>query len=152
MATKAFVFLTGLIYLFFGISGLFPSLVYMPPPRLRFYTMSMIGHWGFLYTWLPVNMVHDIFYIVIGAAGVVAAARLGAAIAYARGMFFLMTALTFAGFLPFGVNRLWGLMPLFEWNVMLHSITAMLLYYYGFIYPLDFGGKVPANMRRATAD
>jgi hypothetical protein len=56
-----------------------------------------------------------------------------------------MTLLTIIGLLPLGISYLWGLVPLFDWNIMLHSVTAMLLYYYGFIYPLDLGGKEPPS-------
>jgi Domain of unknown function (DUF4383) len=145
MSVKVCVFLTGLVYLFFGIAGLFPSLVYPPPPRLRYYDMTMVGPWGFLFTWLPVNLVHDILYIVIGAVALPAAVLRSTAILYARGLFFVMVMLTVVGFLPFGIAQVGGLIPLFAWNVMLHSVTAMLLYYFGFIYPLDLGGKEPPS-------
>jgi uncharacterized membrane protein YuzA (DUF378 family) len=145
MPVKICAFFTGLVYLFFGISGLFPSLVFLPPPRTRYYDMNMVGHWGFLFTWLPVNPVHNIVYIIIGVAGVFAAAFEMTATAYARGMFFLMFLFTVVGFLPFDIDHVWGLMPLFAWNVMLHSVTAMLMYYYGFIYPLDRGGSEPPS-------
>ena len=145
MAVKVCVFLTGLVYLFFGIAGLFPQFVFFPPPRLRFYDTPIVGHWGFLFTWLPVNLIHDILYIITGAFAVLASPLRPAAIAYARGLFFLMVMLTFTGFLPFGFDDLWGLIPLFSWNVMLHSVTAMLLFYYGFIYPLDLGGREPIS-------
>jgi hypothetical protein len=151
MAVKVCVFLVGLVYLFFGIAGLFPQFVYFPPPRLQFYDMPMIGQWGFLFTWLPVNLVHDIFYIIIGGLAVVMSPIRSAAILYARGIFFVMVMLTFAGFLPFGIAEIWGLIPLFAWNVMLHAVTAILLYYYGFIYPLDWGGREPAAGSSAVA-
>lgn len=32
-------------------------------------------------------------------------------------------------------------MPLFIWNIMLHAVTAILAYYYGWVYPLDLGGR-----------
>ncbi|HTW95042.1 MAG TPA: DUF4383 domain-containing protein [Tepidisphaeraceae bacterium] len=143
MAAKFVVFLTGLIYLFFGICGFIPSLVIMPPPRLRFYILPMIGHWGFLFNWLPVNIVHNIVYILIGCFALLASVTRPTAIKCAKGLFFVMFAFAVTGFLPFGFSHLWGFMPLFEWNVMLHIITAMLLYYYGFVYPLDWGGPEP---------
>jgi hypothetical protein len=143
MPTKICVFITGLVYLFFGIAGLIPGFVFLPPPRLRYYDMTMIGHWGFLFTWLPVNTLHDILYIVIGALAIITSLSRTTAILYARGLFFLMIMLSITGFLPFGIDRLWGLLPLFTWNIMLHSVTAMLLFYYGFIYPIDQGGKEP---------
>jgi len=145
MPAKICVFLTGLVYLVFGICGFFPSLVYLPPPRLRYYDMAIIGHWGFLFTWLPVNPVHNILYVIIGGTAIFAAALRSTAIWYARGMFFVMFLLTVTGLLPFGIAQLWGLIPLFAWNIMLHTVTAVLLYYYGFIYPLDLGGKEPIS-------
>jgi hypothetical protein len=145
MATKVCVFLIGLVYLFFGIAGLFPQFVFFPPPRTRFYDMSMLGHWGFLFTWMPVNLVHDILYILLGAFAVPMALVRSSAILYARTVFFLAVIMVISGFLPFGIDRLWGLIPLFSWNIMFHTVTALLLYYFGFIYPLDLGGKEPLS-------
>jgi hypothetical protein len=150
MPVKICVFLTGLLYLFFGICGFFPSLVYLPPPRLRFYDMHIIGHWGFLFTWLPVNPVHNILYLIIGGVAVLASPIRFTAIQCARGLFFVMFMLAVTGFLPFGIAELWGFLPLFSWNVMLHIVTAMLLYYYGFIYPLDLGGKEPISQTQTV--
>lgn len=143
MAARVCIFITALVYLFFGIAGLFPSLVYLPPPRLQYYDIHMVGQWGYLFTWLPVNWVHDVLYIVIGALGLPAARGRTTAIFYARGLFFLMVTLTIVGLLPLGLAQVWGLIPLFDWNIMVHCVTAILMYYYGFIYPLDWGGKEP---------
>jgi hypothetical protein len=129
--------------------GLFPAMVYLPPPRTNYYDMTIFGHWGYLFTWLPVNPVHNIVYILIGGGALVMSAFRESAILYARALFFLMVIFTITGFLPFGAAELWGVMPLFDWNVMLHSVTAMLLFYYGFIYPLDWGGKEPAAQMRS---
>jgi hypothetical protein len=148
MPAKICVFLTGVVYLFFGISGFFPSLVSLPPPRLRFYDMTIIGHWGFLFSWLPVNPVHNVVYVIIGGVAILAAVSQFTAVWYARGLFFVMFLFAVTGLLPFGIAQLFGLMPLFAWNIMLHSVTAMLLYYYGFIYPLDLGGKEPISQVR----
>lgn len=145
MSAKICVFVIGLVYLFFGIAGLFPSAVYLPPPRLRYYDMQMIGQWGYLFTWLPVNLLHDIIYIAIGGAAVLSAPFRALATIYARGVFVLMVGMTIVGFLPLGIAEVWGLIPLFEWNIMLHSVTAMLLYYFGYVYPLDLGGREPAS-------
>ncbi len=145
MPVKICVFLTGLVYLFFGICGFVPAFIYLPPPRLRYYDMHMIGHWGFLFTWLAVNPVHNILYLIIGGGAILASPLRFTAIGYARGLFFVTFMLTFTGLLPLGIAQLWGLLPLFGWNVMLHSVTAMLLYYYGFIYPLDLGGREPIS-------
>lgn len=145
MAARVAVFMIGLLFLLFGIAGMFPSLVFLPPPRLRYYEMHMIGPWGFLFGWMPVNYVHNVIYILLGGTGVLAGLFRTTAIVYARYIFFVLVMFTFAGFLPFGIDRLWGVLPLFDWNIMFHSCLAMLLYYYGFIYPLDWGGKEPPS-------
>lgn len=137
MAAKICAFIVGLVFLFFGISGLFPHLVAPPPDQVRYYEMTMLGHWGYLYSWLPVNPVHNLLYIIIGGLGVFAAPLRPTAIFYCKVTFALMIALMSIGFLPLGADRLWGLIPLFGWNEMLHCVLATLLYYYGFIYPID---------------
>ncbi len=141
MPTKICSILTGLVYLFFGICGFMPSLVYLPPDRLRFYDMDIVGHWGFLFTWLPVNPVHNVIYVLLGALGVSAAAFFATATLYCRAVFAVTLMFTLVGLLPLGASEVWGLLPLFSWNIMLHAVTAIICYYYGFIYPLDLGGK-----------
>lgn len=143
MASKLCALFFGVVYLFFGISGLFPGLVHLPPTRLLYDQMHVIGPWGYLYSWLPVNLVHDVLYIAIGASGIVAAITFTTSVAYCRGMLWLSLLLTFLGMMPFGIAQVWGLLPLFAWNVMVHAITAVTVYYYGYVYPLDFGGGGP---------
>ena len=147
MSAKVCVFFVGLVYLFFGIAGLFPSLVDPPPPQSIYYEMTIIGHWGYLFTWLPVNLIHNIVYLIIGGLAIPASLLRPIATFYARIIFFVMVSFVILGFLPFGISYLGGLIPLLDWNIMLHTITAVLLYYFGFIYPLDLGGReLPAEL------
>jgi hypothetical protein len=158
MSAKVCVFFVGLVYVFFGVTGLCPSCVYPPPHQLAYYEMTIVGRWGYLFGWLPVNLPHDLLYLLIGTVAVIASFFRPTTILYARGTFFLMILLVFTGLLPFGLARLGGLIPLFDWNIMLHSVTAILLYYFGFIHPLDLGGKeAPSQMlvgpsRKAISD
>src|SRR5581483_8024948 len=142
MAARIAVFLTALLFLFFGIAALFPSLIFLPPPRLRYYDMHMIGTWGYLFGWMPVNLLHDVIYIVLGSSGLIASPLRTAAIWYCRGVFFLALSFACLGFLPLGIDRLWGLLPLFDWNIMFHTVLAILMYYFGFIYPVDWGAPM----------
>jgi len=145
MASKISALIIGFVYLFFGISGLFPSFLYLPPHRLRYFEMEMIGRWGFLFGWLPSNLVHSIVYIILGAAGVLTCLSFAMAIRYCRGMFAITLLFTVLGFLPGGVSYLGGFMPLFSWNIMLHTVTTIAAYYYGWVYPLDLGGPEPES-------
>ena len=150
MPIKLCALFTGAVFLFFGISGCFPSLVSLPPDRMRFFEMHMIGHLGFVYAWMPVNIVHNVVYILLGASGVLSAPVRLTATLYCRGLFFLTTMMAITGLLPFGIAQLWGLMPLFGFNIMVHVVLAVLLYYYGFIYPLDEGGAEPSLAVEST--
>jgi hypothetical protein len=132
----------GLVYLFFGISGLQSGLVHTPPGRMRFFTQEMAGNWGFVYSWLPSNTIHNIVYILIGGGGVLSCIAFGLATRYCKGLFALSVMFTILGVLPFGISSVWGLMPLFSWNIMLHTVTATLTYYFGWIYPLDLGAAM----------
>jgi hypothetical protein len=143
MPTRICSFLTGLVYLFFGICGFIPSLVDLPPARLRFFDMHIVGHWGFLFAWLPVNPVHNVVYIALGAAGLLAAPFFTTAKLCCQATFAVTLMFAVVGLLPLGASEVWGLLPLFSWNVMLHTVTAVLCYYYGVIYPLDLGGQEP---------
>jgi len=145
MSSRICALLLGVVYLLFGIMGLFDPFVSLPPDRLRFYNMQMLGDWGFLFGWMPVNLVHDVLYILIGAGGVLGALTFSTARSYCRGIFVITCTFTIIGLLPLGADRLWGLLPLFSWNLMFHGVTAMLAYYYGIVYPLDLGGPEPAT-------
>jgi hypothetical protein len=142
MPSKLCALVLGLVYLFWGISGLIPRFVHLPQTEIRFYTDELNGHWGLVYSWLPANHLHSIVYIVLGAAGVLSFIALGLATRYCKAMFAITLLFVIAGFLPFGISSLWGLMPLFGYNIMLHTITAILAYYFGWIYPLDLGGPM----------
>jgi hypothetical protein len=141
MPTRLCSLITGFVFLFLGICGFVPSLVYLPPERLGFYNMHIVGHWGFLFTWLPVNPVHNVIYILLGAFGLLAAPFFATALVYCRAAFALTLMFALGGLLPLGASNVWGLLPLFSWNVMLHTVTAILCFYYGCIYPLDLGGQ-----------
>lgn len=147
MASKLCALVVGIVYAFFGIAGLFPRAIYLPPPRLKYDQMDIVGHFGYLFTWLPTNPVHTALYILVGLGGIAAALTFFTATVYLRGVLLLTIGLTFMGLMPLGINHLFGLMPLFSWNVMLHAVTAMLVYYFGVIYPLDRGGPPPMPVR-----
>jgi len=139
MPTKLCALVVGCIYLFFGISGLVPSLVHRPPPFWFYQQMPMLGGLGYVLGWLPANLVHNIVYIILGGGGILLAVTFRSAIRYCQAMCAIGILFTFCGLLP-RANYLGGPIPLFSWNVMVHAITAMVAYYFGIIYPLDMGG------------
>lgn len=133
MALRIFAFFTGLGYGLMGVLSLIPTFVWDPEmPRPRQLEISY-GR-GFLGGFIPVNIPHSILWIAIGVGGIVASISYPAARAYACGLFVLLILLIFLGILPFGVNILWGFLPLDEWNLLVHVWTAILAWYFGFVH------------------
>lgn len=140
MPSRLVALLLGIVYGFFGIASLFHRLIALPPPRLKYDQMHIVGGFGYLLAWLPINPLHTVLYILIGAGGVLASVTFFSSVIYLRGLFALTLGLMFLGLLPLGASYMWGLLPLFSWNVLIHAVTAIVSYYYGLIYPLDRGG------------
>lgn len=133
MALRLFAFFIGLAYTFLGILGFIPQANWDPSmPRLRQLDIAF-GH-GYLGGFLPVNIPHNILWLLIGVGGIVASFNLLSARTYARGLFALTTAFAFIGFIPLGVSMLWGFLPLEGWNILVHAWTAMLAWYFGYVY------------------
>ncbi len=139
MPTRICAASVGLIYAFFGICGFIPAFVGRPPDHLPFEMIAGGRLDGYVFGWLPSDMVHAIVYVVLGAGGFFAAATFKTSKLYCRGMLALVVVLTLTGFLPLGASDLWGFLPLFGWNVPVHAVTAILVFYYGLIYPIDLG-------------
>jgi hypothetical protein len=134
MATRLFALIAGIFYAVFGIAGFIPSLVWRPEMvRLRMNALHF--HGGQLGGFLETNWPHDILWLLIGIGGIVAAARFAWSRSYARGLFVAATLFTLIGLLPLGIGQLWGYLPLFGWNVLIHAVTAILAWYYGWVYP-----------------
>ena len=133
MAVRLFAFLVGLGYTILGILGFIPKVTWDPPmPRLEQLRIHF-GH-AYLAGFLPVNIPHNILWIAMGVGGIVASLNPLSARTFARGLFVFATCLTILGFIPVGVNTLWGFLPLNGWNVLIHAWTAMLAWYFGYVY------------------
>lgn len=134
MPTRLFALISGVFYAIFGIGGFISALVWRPEmARLRMNTLHW--HGGQLGGVLEINWPHNILWILIGVAGIIAAARFVWSRNYAQGLFIVATLFTLVGLLPLGIGELWGYLPLFGWNVLIHAVTAILAWYYGFVYP-----------------
>jgi len=75
-------------------------------------------------------------------SGIVCCASFVASRAYCRILFVNTLPLVFVGFMPFGISTLWGYLPMTGWNVIIHAWTAMISWYFGWIYPLGLPRKV----------
>jgi hypothetical protein len=135
MPTRLFSLFAGLVYLLIGVCGFIPALKSSGPYPAGYGPTAVSTGYGMLFGWMPVNAVHGVVYVLVGVLGIVAAIAYPIARAYVRGLFFFATLLTFMGLLPWGVSRVWGLMPLYGWNVFVNAAVAITAVYFAFVYP-----------------
>lgn len=134
MASRIFPLVAGTLYTLLGILGFVPQVIWRPE-RARLRMNDIHFHGGQVIGMLDVNWAHNIIWILIGLAGLIAASRFAWSKTYAQVLFVVAILFTIVGFLPLGIGELWGYLPLFGWNVFIHAITAILAWYYGFVYP-----------------
>lgn len=130
MQTRIFSLGIGAIYILVGIIAFVPALYTSVPAGSPH--IDVTGSYGLLLGLFPVNVLHDLVHILVGIAGIAAAARLGTARAYCQILFLVYGALTIAGFLP-ELNTLWGHLPLFGDDTWLHAASALVAGYFGFV-------------------
>lgn len=113
MASRLFVLVIGSIYAFIGAAGFVPSWVNPPPDRLEYQHIWISHGYGWLWGQIPVNVAHDVVYIIIGGCSILAAVHPTLAISYCKALFGLMVLFIFIGLCPiFDTWQLWGIMPL----------------------------------------
>ena len=94
--------------------------------------------YGYLLGLFPVNLLHSLVHIVIGAWGISAWSGRSSSISFARGLAILYGALAVLGMFPL-LNTAMGMIPIHGNDVWLHGITAVVAAY--------FGWRQPAAMR-----
>jgi hypothetical protein len=80
-----------------------------------------------------VNLLHNIVHILFGAWGLAAFRSSGAARIYGRGVAISYAVLTVAGFIP-GLETMFGLVPLFQNDIWLHALVALVAAYFGWLH------------------
>jgi len=129
MTAARFALIFGIIYTLVGIAGFFPSLV-SPPTGNRHLALGALH--GNLLGLFPVNFLHSLFHLAIGAWGLLAAMSYGAPVVYARTVAIIYGVLAAMGLIP-GLNTLFGLIPLHGHDVWLHAGSALIAAYFGFV-------------------
>lgn len=126
MLTRYFALAFGVIYLLVGILGFIPGLMTpMTDPPL-----AVNAAYGRLFGLFPVNVVHNIVHLALGAWGIVAYRTFVASRAYSRSLAVIFAVLTIFGLIP-GLSTLFGLAPLFGHDIWLHALTAIVAAYFG---------------------
>jgi hypothetical protein len=130
MTVRTFALIAGIAYLAAGILGFVPQLLSPPPANAP--EVGITAFYGYLLGLFPVNFMHNLVHLAIGAWGIAASRAAGGARAYAKSLAVIYGILTIMGLIP-GLNTLFGLAPLFGHDVWLHAVTAIIAAYFGWV-------------------
>lgn len=135
MRSATFALFAGIAYLSAGIVGLIPAELSPPPPDAPQVRYNVL--YGHMLGIFPVNVLHSIVHLAIGAWGISAwradhhfGRGMGSPKLFARSIAIFYAALALLGLIP-ATNTLFGLLPLYGHDVWLHAATALVASYFG---------------------
>ena len=134
MKTSTFALVLGIACLLVGLMGLIPLFLVPPPmdaPPTHFTLL-----YGYLLGLFPVNLLHSMFHMVIGAWGISAWSGRWNAIRFSRDVAMLCGALAVMGMFPV-LNTVFGIMPIHGHDVWLNGLIAVAAAYFGWREPLS---------------
>ena len=127
----------GIVYVLVGVVGFVPGINIMMPPEDGVTVAMSYGH---LLGLFPVNVIHNIVHLLIGAWGVASAGAAEKARTYARSIAVVYGLLAICGFIvPF--SSLFGLAPLFSHDIWLHALSAVAAAYVGWGVAAESGAS-----------
>ena len=132
MKTSTFALIFGLAYLMAGLLGLIPAMLTPPPADAPPTTFTLL--YGYLLGLFPVNLLHTLVHLVIGAWGIAAWSGRSSPISFARTLAVFYGALAIMGLLPMA-NTVFGMIPIHSNDVWLHGFTAVIAAYFGWREP-----------------
>jgi hypothetical protein len=144
MRTSTFALIFGIAYLAAGILGLIPAMLTPPPADAPPTTFTLM--YGYLLGLFPVNLLHTLVHLVIGAWGISAWSGRSSSMSFARSLAVLYGALALMGLLPM-MNTTFGMIPIHGNDVWLHGFTAVIAAYFGWREPVAM-----AERRHLLAD
>lgn len=139
MTTRNFALIAGIAYLAAGILGFVPPLLFAPPGDAP--GLAITAFYGYLLGLFPVNLIHNLVHLAIGAWGIAAARSMTGALMYSRTLAIVYGVLAVMGLIP-GMGTLFGLAPIHGHDVWLHALTALAAAYFGWMHR---SADVPAH-------
>ena len=129
MTARSFALAAGIAYLLVGVLGFLPGITQPPPAGSP--DLAVDAGYGYLLGLFPINVLHNVVHLAVGAAGLAAYRSLRGGRTFARGLAIFYGALAVLGLIP-GLNTTLGLIPIFGHDVWLHALTALAGAYFGF--------------------
>jgi hypothetical protein len=145
MSTQRFALGIGFIYVVAGLLGFVPATVALPPTGAP--ELTITAGYGYVLGLFPVNVLHNLVHLGIGAWGLGTYRTFMNARTFCRGLAWLYGVLTIMGLFP-GLNTTFGLIPIFGHDIWLHALTAAVAAYYGWSAPVAESGVVAEDVRR----
>lgn len=126
---RTFALVFGIVYLLVGVLGFIPGLTShhadMPPITIDSFYGKILGLF-------PVNILHNIVHLAIGAWGVLSSKSVAASRLFGKGLAIIYGLLAILGLIP-GLNTMFGLVPIYGHDVWLHALSALIAGYFGFV-------------------
>lgn len=134
MSTRTFALIFGIVFLIVGAGGFIPGLTMMDHSgHAADADVTLRSFFGYELGLFPVNVLHNIVHLLFGVWGLLAYKSLAASKSYGKGVAIIYAVLTVAGLVP-GLNTLFGLVPLYGNDVLLHAALAIVAGYFGFVH------------------
>ena len=129
MYTRYFALVMGIVYVVVGLLGFVPG---THPTHAGAPDLAVDAGYGYLLGLFPINVLHNIVHLAIGALGLAAYARYDAARNYARGLAIFYGLLAIMGLIPV-LNTTFGIIPLYGHDIWLHALLAIVAAYFGWM-------------------
>jgi hypothetical protein len=150
MRTRRFALVAGVLYVVAGVAGFIPSLgdTRVAP------ALHVDSHYRDLFGLFPVNILHNIVHLAIGALGILAYSSFRSARTYSQVLAVVYALLAVMGLISAGdLKTTFDYIPLFSNDIWLHAVTAAIAAYFGFGPVSEVEGDVdvaPAHLDRDT--
>lgn len=128
MLTRYFALIFGIVYVAVGILGFIPAINPLPGSHPA---LAVNTAYGYELGLFPINVLHNLVHLLIGVAGIAAYSSYRNARLFAQVLAVAYAVFGVAGFIP-GLKDVFGLIPLFGLDILLHFASAIVAAYFGF--------------------
>ncbi len=129
-AGQYFALISGIFFLLLGIMGVIPGLVQTTGSESIASDIYGIGH-GYILGTIPTNTLHSFIRASFGLAGILTSISLDSSRTYSRVLAVGYGLFAVLGLIPY-TNTLFGTVPIFGSDVLLHGVSAAIATYFGF--------------------
>ncbi len=130
MIARRLSLLFGIVFLAIGGLAFLPAVAPLAPFDAPV-VVTLDPHFRLLFGLFPVNLAHDAIHLLFGVFGVIAARSLASATGYFRKLFWIYLLVAILGMIPI-TNTIFGIAPVYGWDVALHLGTAIVAWFAGY--------------------